>query len=104
MEKQLKPLFINKTEGEWKLIQEKILLSGKKDLSVFIRSEIRKLKNSCENFPHQITCADGEKKTKRPYIPIEQYNEIEIIAKKMKVDVSTVIDHLIISPLLFQIK
>lgn len=93
-------LSIRKTKGEWDIIGRVVSEKNKKDLGCFLRSEIIRLVKEFEECPDCITIAKGNPKTKRPYIFIHQLKELEPIAKKMKVDVSTVIDRLIIAPLL----
>jgi hypothetical protein len=97
---EFKPLSILKTEGEWEIITAKLAESGKKDLSVYIRAEVRKLNISyCQN-PQKFFRAPGEKIYKRPHIPLESYNKLKIIADQMKKPVSTIVDMFIIQPLL----
>lgn len=97
---EFKPLSILKTEGEWDIITKKLAEAGRKDLSVYIRSEVRKLNISyCEN-PQKFFRAPGEKVYKRPHIPIDAYNKLKIIADNMKKPVSTIVDIFIIQPLL----
>lgn len=93
----MKPIIITKTRGEWDLIYDKI---GKKKLTNFIRSEVRKLGNAYEKNPLVVCPADGEKIDKRPYIPQDSYDKLKIISQKMKIPVSSVVDKLIIQPLL----
>lgn len=95
-----KPIYLIKTEGEWDAIEKAISKMGRKNLNKFIRTEANKLGNAYIECPDCITQASGEKLEKRPKIPIESYKKLEKIAKRMDVKVSTVIDILIILPLL----
>lgn len=95
-----KPIFLIKTEGEWDAIEVSIKKMGRKNFNKFIRTEVNKLAKAYSECPDCITKASGEQKIKRPKIPMESYVKIEMIAKKMNVAVSTVIDILIIHPLL----
>jgi len=95
-----KPLFISKTKWEWDVILKKVVNSGKKDLSFFIRHEVWKLGLEYINDNKPIHEEMGRKICKRPYIPIESYKKLEIIAEQMKIPVSSVVEKLIIQPLL----
>lgn len=94
------PISIVKTEGEWTVILGKIAELGKKDFSVFIRSEVRKLGSAYTKCPKCVSRASGEKKTKRPYIPNELHKKLKEISRQMKIPISSVVDNLIILPLL----
>jgi hypothetical protein len=99
--KSVIPISISKTAGEWEIINQKISESGKENLSEYIRGEVRKLQIKFRECPECITPATGGTAiTKRPYIPIYYYAEIKLIALRMSIPVSSVIDELIISPLL----
>jgi hypothetical protein len=91
------PLHIRKTEGEWKLINDKI---GNKRLARFIEGQIRKIESIYSECPDCVSKADGKRTTKRPYISSKSYKKIEKIAKLMDIPVSSAVDILIIMPLL----
>lgn len=95
-----KPICIVKTEGEWKEIEKTINDMGRKNLNSFIRVEVNKLGNAYAECPNCVSKASGKRTYKRPKISIESHKKIERLAKQMKLPVSTVIDILIILPLL----
>jgi hypothetical protein len=97
----VKSVVIKKTEGEWEVIEKKIECLGRKNLSNFLRCEIIKLNRRFTECPNCVSPSSGEKVTKRPYIPITVYKDLEKIAIKMQVPVTVVIDRLIITPILF---
>lgn len=95
-----KQLSVSKTKGEWSLIQEKVIAAGKKDLNAYIRCEAMKIKKAFKKNPSWVTYAKGERIEKRPYLPLSMYEDLDIIAMQMKIPVSTLIDRLIIEPML----
>lgn len=100
MPKSTKMLSVSKTPGEWSLIEKKVAESGKKNLSCYIRGEAIKIKNAFKNDPSSITTAFGERIEKRPSLHTPIYEEMNAIAKIMKVPVSTLVDRFIIDPIL----
>lgn len=98
--RQTKQLSISKTKGEWELINKIVSDSGKKNLNDFLKCEVVKLKKQYDDCPQCITKANGRKVEKRPYLPISIYCHLEILALKMKIPESAVVDKLIIQPLL----
>lgn len=99
---QLKPLYISKTQQEWDIITKKIYELGKKDLSVFIRSEVRKLKDQYQSNEKNHQRSTGTKIEKRPYIPEDSYEKLKVLSDQMQIPVSSVVDRLIIQPLLIR--
>jgi len=96
-------LSISKTNGEWISIEERLSeLNYENDLPGFLRNRINALIKKHNDCPSCVTPADGSSPiTKRPYIYRTQLPELEQIAKKMNIDISTLIDKLIISPLIY---
>lgn len=93
----------SKTEGEWELILNKITPPGHspmQSLSKHIRREVLKIKNRLNDVPESVTWMGGKEIIKRPYIDNSILEDIKRIAIAMKVPESTVIDRLIITPLL----
>jgi len=94
---------ITRTEGEWDLILKKIRIGSEKDtqaVSRYIRREVLKIKTRMEVVPESVTWMGGPKIDKRFYIDNPIMDDIKLIALKMKVSEQTVIDRLIITPLL----
>jgi len=95
-----KQLSISKTPGEWVAIEKRVIESGKSDLNCYIRSEAMKIKMAYNKNPNCIPAALGNRVEKRPYLSRSIYEELSPIAIRLGVPVSTVIDRLIIAPLL----
>lgn len=94
-------IFITKTKGEWQAIV--IILSElrkKAGLPSYVRNESSRLIRDFKDCPDCITPAEGEKVQREFCIPDDEYEELLKIAEKMKITVSSVIDDLVISPLL----
>lgn len=94
-------IFITKTEGEWDAMA--IILSElqkKAGLASYVRHESSRLITDYKKCPYCITQAEGEKVQKEFCIPDNEYEVLKLIAEKMKISVSSVIDDLVISPLL----
>lgn len=98
-----KQVSITRTEGEWDLILKKICPPGEDQMQAIsrhIRREVLKVKNRLNEVPESVTWMGGPSKVKRPYIDAAIIDDIKHIATKMKVSEQTVIDRLIITPLL----
>lgn len=98
-----KQISITRTKGEWLIIKKKIYPDDEKGmmkLSKHIKKEVLKVKNKLKEVPEDVICLGGEKIEKRPYLPTHIIEDIKLIALKMQVSESTVIDRLIINPLL----
>jgi hypothetical protein len=98
--KSVKQLSIRRTEWEWQIIEEKIYSSGKESLTSFIRAEAVRLKKDFTNYPLDKIPEECTKIEKRPYLPVGLYQSLEEIASKMNIPVSTLIDRMILDPLL----
>lgn len=96
----LKKISISKTEGEWIVIEKRIKESGKANLNIFLRGEICKLKMRHDECPNCVTPADGKMIEKRPFISVKCYEDMKLIALRMRMPVASVIDELILNPLL----
>lgn len=88
---------IQRTEGEW---EEIISLIGSPDLNRYLQKEIEKLRKKFNECPGCVTCASGNKIEKCHYTKDESYDFLNEVAQIMKKPVSTVVDELIINPLL----
>ena len=97
---ELKPIFISITQEEWEIVYQKIKDEGKKDLSVFIKAEIRNLNYENERPVNKLITRNKKKICKRPYIPLSLYEKLKTISDKMNIPVSAVVKRLIIQPLL----
>lgn len=88
---------IQRTEGEW---EEIISLIGSPDLNRYLQKEIEKLRKKFTECRECVTCAAGDKIEKCHYTKDESYDFLNEVARIMKKPVSTVVDELIINPLL----
>lgn len=89
-----------RTNGEWDRINDHISQDCNTDWSKFWNKRIAVLKENYRKCPSCVTCADGDKVTKILNFTEEQYKLLEAIAFQMKKPVASVIDELIISPIL----
>lgn len=94
-------VYITKTEGEWQTIDEKISKSGY-EFSKYINRQISLINIQFRDCPNCVTPASGEKKQRQHYVPPHLYTTLELLSEQMKIPVSTIIDRLIIIPLLHQ--
>ncbi len=97
---QKKRIKIYRTEGEFEEMNLKIKSSGKTDLNYYLRSEIYKLERNFEKSPTTLTAASGEKVYKVHYIEEKSYQILLKLSIIMKKPISSIVDELIISPLL----
>lgn len=88
---------IVRTEGEWKAIEQRI---NKSDLNSYLRCELSKLNTKYKECPGCVTHADGELKRKEYLIAADVYQTLELLSIQMKRPISTIIDNLLINPLL----
>lgn len=95
---------IVRTKGEWDLIKQTICPAhnGREliALSIFIRRKVLKIKTQLTELPESFESVKGEMVSKRPRIDNEILKDIDWIATKLQISPSTVIDRLIITPLL----
>lgn len=97
--KQLK-VRVNKTEGEWEIINQKIKSSGKRDFNTFMQSRLSEIATRFNNSPESITNAAGRRIEKCHYVNPDIYKTLKLISFKMQISESTVVDKLIINPIL----
>lgn len=90
-------LTFQRTKSEWDYILS-IIPEG--DLNRFLNKEIVKLVKKFDESPSEVTCASGDKssKTYRPHP--DTYDGLESISKRMKKPIASIVDELIISPIL----
>lgn len=97
-----------KTDRDWEVIEARIAELGKCDLNTFLRGQIYKLRKEFEKNPTKFNRVvprkvPVRKKSYRHWIsdPDDQ-KDLEVMAQKMKMSVSELIDQKIIAPLLLQ--
>lgn len=88
---------IQRTEGEWEEVFSQI---GSPDLNRYLQKEIEKLRKKFTECKECVTYAEGAKIEKCHYTKDDSYEFLNEVAKIMKKPVSTVVDELIINPLL----
>lgn len=92
---------ISRTEGEW---EEIINRSPHNDINRFFKKNIEKLKRRYDECPKCITVAKGIKVRKTHHIDKETHEFLLHISKIMKKPISTIVDELIINPILVEKK
>lgn len=90
-------LSISKTDEEWDIIEQKI---GGKSLTDYVWPEVNKLLKQFEDCNECLKKAKRTTTEKRPYLPTPTYTKLSKFAKKIDVSPSTIVDILIIQPLL----
>lgn len=95
-----KRISLLRTEGEWNHISRLLLDQNNTDLHAWLHREISRLSNKYADCEICITPANGVTKSFRHNIPTHIYNKLIPIALKMRKPVATLIDDLLIMPLL----
>lgn len=90
-------LSISKTSGEWMVIQRRLQELNKKNLSFYIQGEIWKMKSKLTECPDCIAPSNEDVTpiVKRPYIRTSAYDDMMIIALKINVPPSVIVDHIV---------
>lgn len=97
----VKRILITRTKKEWNLILLKIAEKNKRSgLPSYIRHSTSSLIKDFEDCPDCLDNSDGNKIKRAFIVPVDDYKKLEKIAKKLHKPISTVIDDLVISPLL----
>jgi hypothetical protein len=94
-------IYILRTEGEWELAEKHVIEHHYGDLHSYLRREISRLKNKYQECDVCVSAAMGSVKRLRHNIPIEIYDALQPLAERMHKPISTIIDHMLITPLLF---
>ncbi len=98
-----KRIKINKTEGEWLIINAHIKNSGKRDFNTFMQKKLFELSKKFNEDPESIPYIGGDKTQKIHYINPETYKMLNMISFRMQLSESVVVDKLIITPLLHNV-
>jgi hypothetical protein len=92
---------IHRTPGEWEEIDLQIKARGKKTVSGYLGSEVSKLTKAFIKNPSSITSGSGgEKKANQFRIEYQTYLILKEVAIKMNRSVDSIVDDLVIVPLL----
>lgn len=89
-----------RTEGEWDKINSYISGDYNADWNKFWNKNISALKDKYRQCPDCVTCAEGGKQRRYLNFTEEQHKLLEAIAFQMKKPVASVIDELILVPIL----
>ena len=95
-----KTISIRRTGTEWKILEKKVKDSGKDDLGHLLRSKIAEFISEYNECPDCKTKAKGKRTERRPSIHCGQIIKLIKIGNEMDLKVSTLVDRLIIEPLL----
>lgn len=95
-------IYLSRTSLEWDLIERRVKELGAKNINSYIRSKIKELSEEAEACPHKIECLSGISIQKTQYLRIDQFEIISTIANKAGVSGGTIVNRLIIEPLLIK--
>lgn len=93
---------ILRTEGEWKHVMALLYEQKQTDIHGYLHREISRMTNIFKDCEVCITPADGHMKSFRHNIPTHIYEKLLPIAQKMGKPVATIVDDLLITPLLLK--
>lgn len=91
---------IIRTQGEWTAIDKKIKDMGIRNIRTHIKYQTIRLAKQFDECENCITKANGSKHRKTFYFDEYCMKFLELVALKMKKPLSSVVDDLIINPLL----
>lgn len=92
-----KRIKISRTEGEWEEILQYV---PKSDLNIFLKKEIEKLRKRYQTCTECVTVAEGKRVCKFHYPDQDSHDFLNQLSEIMKKPISTVVDELIINPIL----
>ncbi len=93
---------ISKTEAEWIAIDKKLNSMGRKDLQAYIRGRILLLHRQYEDSPKSM-CMEVERRRQKKFTIDKKYLRLlEQVNLRTGVPIGTIIDRLIVQPLLTQ--
>lgn len=94
-------VYLQHTEGEWREIENKLKQLGKSGgFHSHLHSEIYKMFALYKECEECVSPAEGEVIKKRHEIPDAVYPMLAQLSKKMRKPISTIIDELMVMPLL----
>lgn len=97
-------IYISKTEKQWELIDRKLSEMGRHDFNSYLRGQISLLHNKileCPDCICEIINSQGNRITRQHVLNNQYLNCLKIIEYKTGLKPSTIINELIISPLLY---
>lgn len=96
-------LYLTHTNREWKIIDTRIKELGSKDFNRYLNSKISSLMNDYNNCTECVCDAlVPNKKTRKKRISPALYEKLKEISEQANLPISTIIDKLIVTPLLIE--
>lgn len=92
-------IFLTRTQKEWQLIEKRIGEISRQNMHAYINSRISILQKEYGDCPDCV-CFGGSKQTKKFYITPDQFEILSRISQKTGIHESTIVNKLIIEPLL----
>lgn len=93
-----------RTVGEWEKIDEVVRESGKGDIGQYIRWKLAKMQKAYDECKECITPACGDRIRKEVPIYPSNHEMLSELSVKMKKPIDTVVNELIINPMLIIIR
>lgn len=103
--KNTKPIDLRHYKKEWKIIDKRIKeLGARNTIHNYLHNKMQSLAKDYNYCPDCILESLSDKYTekKRHHVPLDIYNVFKEISDKSKVPLTTIIDRLIIAPLLIE--
>jgi hypothetical protein len=91
---------IYKTVGEWEIINSRIKEIGKKTIQGYMTSKVHEVTTGFIKNPKNVTSANGKKKAKQFPVEYSTYLILKELSEIMQRPVDSIIDDLVIVPLL----
>lgn len=96
----MRRITIKRTAGEYRHIEDVLKKIGRQDIKKYIRAELRKILREFEDCPECITVANGKRTEKVIYVDNDIYSMLVSLSTIVKKPVNSIVDDLIIVPLL----
>lgn len=95
-----KKVFISRTQREWDAIENKLKEIGRNNLNSYIRGQISLLERQYADCPSCV-CTSVGKRIQKPFtVQPTPFKTLDKVSLKTGIPVSTIIDRLIIDPLI----
>lgn len=101
--KNTKPIDLRHYKKEWKIVDKRIKeLGARNTIHNYLHNKMQSLAKDYNTCPDCILESLSDKGTekKRHHVPMDIYNVFKDISQKSKVPITTIVDRLIIAPLL----
>ncbi len=103
--KNTKPVDLRHYKREWKVFDKRIKELGTRNtFHTYLHNKMQSLSKDYKQCPDCILESLSDKGTekKRHHVPLDIYEVFDEISKKSKIPITTIIDRLIIAPLLIE--